>query len=325
VGVLTGGGYGGTNLSQVKADLDQRDDVASYDLLGFLNGTLRGQSIAVLVANSAARPVPLPIVAGRAPTKPGEVAIGTVTAARLGLDVGDVATFETSEGPTKLRVVGTTVLPAVGPLFADRAGLGLGAFSLAPPEAMKGDFVTFIGVHLKPHADAHAVVANMGSRFNAWDATATVPNSYAGPIRPSEIVDASEMQRGPMILAGLLAIALLGALVLSVTATVNARRRDFAIYRAVGFTRGQVASSVCWLALTSVAVWLVIGIPSGLLVGRFTWRRFASDLGVGLDVTTPRFFVAAVAVVALVVAVLAAARPARRAGRIPPAEALHTQ
>jgi putative ABC transport system permease protein len=163
----------------------------------------------------------------------------------------------------------------------------------------------------------------MAPRFIAWDATATVPNEYAGPIRPSEIVDASEMQRGPMILAALLAVALLGALVLSMTATVNARRRDFAIYRAIGFTRAQVASSVCWLALTSVVVGLVIGIPSGLLVGRFTWRRFASDLGVGPDLTTPRLFVAAVAFVALVVALLAAAGPARRASRTPPAEALH--
>jgi putative ABC transport system permease protein len=325
VGVMTGGGYGGTNLEQVAADLGHREDVTAYDLLGFTGGNIEGENVAVTVASSDAPPVDLPVVSGRAPSAPGEAAIGTITAARLGLDVGDVTELEIREGPTPLKIVGTTVLPAVGQVFADRSGLGVGAFVIEPPEVLNGEFVTFIGLHLAPGTDARRVVEELRPKVVAWDTTGDVPEAYAAPVRPAEIVNAEDMRRGPLILAGVLAIALLAALALSIAGTVNARRRDFAIYRAMGFTRGQAASSVRWQSLTTVAVGIVIGIPAGILVGRWTWRRFAGDLGVGLGVTTPLLLLAAVALVAVVAALLAAARPARLASRLRPAEILHTQ
>ncbi len=325
LGVLTGGGYGGTDLDKVAADLAARREVDSYDLLGFENGTIAGKNIAMVIASSEAEPVDLPIVQGRAPRVAGEAAIGTVTADRLGLEIGDVATVDFREGQTPLKIVGTTVLPAVGQLFSDRSGLGVGAFALVPPEVMNGEIVTFVGVNLKDGADAPAVLADLEPRLIAWDTTHSVPNSYAGPIRPSEIVNAEEMQRGPLILAALLGLASIAALAISIAATVGARRRDFAIYRAIGFTRRQVASSVRWQAVTTITVGIAIGIPAGLLIGRWTWQRFAGDLGVGPEVTTPVVSLAAVALVALVIALLASARPALLASRLRPAEILHTQ
>jgi putative ABC transport system permease protein len=155
--------------------------------------------------------------------------------------------------------------------------------------------------------------------------TRSVPNSYATPVRPPEIVNAEAMRRGPLILAGMLAVASLAALALAIGATVNARRRDFAIYRAMGFTRRQVASSVRWQALTTVVVGVAIGIPAGVLIGRWTWRRYAGALGIALDVTTPLLLLGAVVVVATIAALIAAARPARIASRLRPAEILHTQ
>ena len=107
--------------------------------------------------------------------------------------------------------------------------------------------------------------------------------------------------------------------------TVNARRRDYAIYRSVGFTTGQVASSVRWLAITTVAIGVGVGVPLGVLLGRWTWRVFAADLGASLDVTMPMLVLVLIAVVALVAALLAAAGPARMARRFQPAEILHTQ
>ena len=133
------------------------------------------------------------------------------------------------------------------------------------------------------------------------------------------------MRRGPIVLAGLLAAALVAALALAIAATVGARRRDFAIYCAIGFTRGQVGQSVRWQALTTVAIGLAVGIPAGVVIGRWTWRRFAGDLGVALHVTVPTGLLAAIAVVAIVVALLAAARPAYLAARLRPAEVLRSQ
>jgi hypothetical protein len=325
VGVMTGGGYGGTNLGRVAADLDARGDVESFDLLALTGGSIEGKSVAVTVASSDAPPVDLPIVEGRAPRAPYEAAIGTVTAERLGLDVGDRTELELREGPTPLKIVGTTVLPAVGQLFADRSGLGVGAFVLAPRDAIDGEFITFVGIHLKPDGVPQRVVADLRADVVAWDTTGDVPQVYAGPIRPPEIVNAEDMRRGPLVLAGLLAVALLAALALSMAATVNARRGEFAIYRAIGFTRGQVAGSVLWQSLTTVAIGIVVGIPVGILIGRWTWRRFASDLGVGIEVTIPLALLTAVACVAIVAALLAASRPAYLASRLRPGGILHTQ
>ena len=67
VGVLTDYGYGGTDVKQVHADLSGRDDIASYDLIGFAGGTLDGANVAIVYASSAASPIDLPVVDGRAP------------------------------------------------------------------------------------------------------------------------------------------------------------------------------------------------------------------------------------------------------------------
>ena len=50
-----------------------------------------------------------------------------------------------------------------------------------------------------------------------------------------------------------------------------------------------------WQAITTITVGIAIGIPAGLLIGRWTWQRFAGDLGVGPEVTTPVVSLAAVA------------------------------
>ena len=323
--VLTAGGYGGTAVDTVANDLRARDDVASYNLMGFASATAKGRGLLILVSSRDAPPVDLPIVAGRAPRDVDEVALGTVTAERLGLEIGDEAEFDIRGATVRARVVGTTVLPAVGPLFTDRSGLGIGGFAVAPPEELDDGFVTFIGIRMKPGADGARLLRELDPVLINWDHTRSVPDSYATPVRPPEIVNAEDMRRGPLILAGALAAASLAALALAIAATVNARRRDFAIYRAMGFTPRQVASSVRWQALTTVVVGVALGIPAGILIGRWTWRRYADALGITLDVTTPLLMLGAIAVVAVIAALVAAARPARVASRLRPAEILHTQ
>ncbi|HEX5095999.1 MAG TPA: ABC transporter permease [Acidimicrobiia bacterium] len=321
--VITNGGYGSANIEQIAHDLDDRDDVGSYDLLGFIGAVMGGDNVTLLVSGRDADPVDLPIVEGRAPREPGEVALGSVTADRLGLGVGDDVPTDIGEGTEPLKIVGVAVMPAIGQIFADRSGLGVGAWTIAPPEQMNEEFVTFVGVDLDSEP-APAFLADIGDALMSWDARGEPPRTYTQPIRPAEIVNAEEMQRGPLLLAGLLALALLSALALSMAATVNARRRDYAIFRSVGFTTRQVASSVRWLAITTVAIGVVVGIPAGVLLGRWTWRVFAGDLGAALDVTLPILLLALIAILALIAALLAAAHPAYVARRFRPAETLHT-
>jgi ABC-type antimicrobial peptide transport system permease subunit len=138
-------------------------------------------------------------------------------------------------------------------------------------------------------------------------------------------VNADAMRTAPVLLAGVLALALLVALGLSIGATVNARRRDYAIYRAIGFRSVQIGRSVRWQALTTMTVGIVIGVPVGILGGRFLWARFADELGIAPSIDVPVALLAVIAVGALAGALVAVVVPARRAERRSPVAALTTQ
>jgi ABC-type antimicrobial peptide transport system permease subunit len=107
--------------------------------------------------------------------------------------------------------------------------------------------------------------------------------------------------------------------------TVRRRRRALAVLKTIGFTRRQIATSVAAQATTVVAVALAIGIPLGLVVGRVTWSRFASNIGVVAGVVWPTIGIAAVGAGALLVGNLAAAFPARSAARTRAAVVLRSE
>ncbi len=70
------------------------------------------------------------LISGRAPRANGEIALGSKTMARIGVEVGDtVRTRPDSGGPTRpLRVVGKVVLPGLGTYQgSDKTALGEGA------------------------------------------------------------------------------------------------------------------------------------------------------------------------------------------------------
>src|SRR5207244_11112551 len=73
----------------------------------------------------------------------------------------------------------------------------------------------------------------------------------------------------PLVLAGI--VALMAAVTLAHTLITSIRRRrlDLAILKTLGFVRRQVSSAVAWQATALAAVALVIGIPLGVMGGRW--------------------------------------------------------
>jgi putative ABC transport system permease protein len=120
----------------------------------------------------------------------------------------------------------------------------------------------------------------------------------------------------PLLVAGLgLAQALLAAGL--------DRRREFALLRAAGATRGQVARSVVIEAVTVGLIGLVGAVAVGTVLSTL-WSHVNFPLQLGWEIAlhpAPGSFVAA-AVAALVVSVPASLLPARRAGREPVSRAL---
>ena len=72
------------------------------------------------------------------------------------------------------------------------------------------------------------------------------------------------------VIMGLMAAAVL-AHVLAVAA--RARRRDLAILRALGFSRGQTVRTIAWQSTIYAVGALVIGIPVGVVLGRARLAR----------------------------------------------------
>jgi ABC-type antimicrobial peptide transport system permease subunit len=119
-----------------------------------------------------------------------------------------------------------------------------------------------------------------------------------------------------------LAAIVLGHVFLS---SMRARRRDVAVLRVLGFSRGQTIRAVGWQACVYAFVALAIGIPLGLLAGRFAWNVYARDLGVVPEAAMPWIDLGLTVILALALTALAAAPAAWRAVRTRPAVLLRSE
>jgi predicted lysophospholipase L1 biosynthesis ABC-type transport system permease subunit len=107
------------------------------------------------------------------------------------------------------------------------------------------------------------------------------PTGFIAPSeRPGDVSSLARIANVPVLLAGLLAAMAIGVLAHTVITSIRRRRRDLAILKTLGFERRQLAGAVAWQATVLAAAGLVIGVPVGVAVGRWTWRAFADQLGV---------------------------------------------
>jgi ABC-type antimicrobial peptide transport system permease subunit len=143
--------------------------------------------------------------------------------------------------------------------------------------------------------------------------------------RPAEIVNYRSMGAMPAILAGGLAAGAVVGLGLTLIASVRRGRRDLALLKTLGFTRGQLAAVVAWQSTVIAVVGLVIGVPVGIAAGRWLWLAFAHELSAVPDPVIPAGSIALAVVAALVLANLVAALPGRAAARTPAAIVLRAE
>jgi ABC-type antimicrobial peptide transport system permease subunit len=133
--------------------------------------------------------------------------------------------------------------------------------------------------------------------------------------RPAEIVNYESMGATPALLGGVLVLAAVVSLGLTLASGVGRRRRDLSILKSLGFTRRQVSATVVWQSSLIVAVGLVAGVPLGVALGRWLWILFAERLPVVARPSVPLLVLAGVGCALVVLANLVAAVPAGRAAR----------
>jgi ABC-type lipoprotein release transport system permease subunit len=107
--------------------------------------------------------------------------------------------------------------------------------------------------------------------------------------------------------------------------SVSRKRRELALLRALGFTPNQVRATVGWHASTIAALALVVGIPVGVLAGRWLWHERTSSLGIEFLPRTPLLATVLLVPLTLLFANAIAWMAAHSAAQTQPAESLRQE
>jgi len=309
------------NHGQATRLLDNDPLVASFTGVYFSTLSVDGVQTAVMGATPNA-PIGPPVLIGHGLQAANQVVLGSETLARLHKHVGDTVTVRAATGPkTVLRIVGTATLPAIG--IGGGLHLEIGSGAVVPykliPAFSRNIFNVTPGpnaILVRDRAGANPAAARRSlERIGRTLQIGFNGGAVDGVERPAEIINYRSLGATPEILGGVLAAGATIALGLTLLASVRRRRRDLALLKTLGFTQGQLATTIACQSLVAVGLGTVVGLPLGVVFGRVLWNLFAGQVHVVPQPTVSALSVVLVAVGALVLACVVAAIPARLASR----------
>jgi ABC-type antimicrobial peptide transport system permease subunit len=283
----------------------------------------------------------LTLLVGRAPAAPDEVALGVQTLRAVHSQLGQTVRVAVNPaGPTPgpvtqhtMRIVGVAVFPAFGLYGYTATDLGTGAavsaslLSLPSPPTHCVGHVTcynFFLLRYKPGTDLNATAARLSEAMTR----AGCPVFSCAVItdqRPGDIKNYAAIRDTPLVLGAVLVLLAVGTLAHVLLTGVRRRRRDLAVLKTLGLVRSQVLRVVGWEASALAGAALLVGLPLGVLAGRWAWAIFAGSAGVSGAPDVPVPLVLAAVPVTLVLANLIAAGPGWDAARLRPATVLRTE
>ena len=154
-----------------------------------------------------------------------------------------------------------------------------------------------------------------------------IPGLFTIQVRrgATELQAVSRSSGVPLALTEVLLFMAVATLVHVLITSVRKRRRDLAILKTLGFVRRQVWNAIAWQATTLTLVALALGIPIGIVIGRWVWTAFAGSIGVVPAPAVGLTIILVMIPAALIAANLIAAFPARAAARTKPALVLREE
>ncbi len=353
--ILNPVGAGSGNVPHVAFSLLRHDRyVAGYSGASFNSVEIDGQDVPFLVEDVGADVAP-PILNGHGVDAAKQIVLGAATMAQLHKHLGQYVTVTYGAPadapiylpPTRLLIVGTATFPAIGfaSTVSDHTSMGSGAYfsfqmfpkqfdaaiNSGPDPALDGPNLALVRIRQGvPQVAALASLQHIAAAANkVYAAAEGGPGGNQLAVqsvqRPAEIANYKTIGLTPTVLVSGLALGAIVALALTLLASVRQRRRDLALLKTIGFVRRQLAAAVAWQATVAAVVGILVGIPLGIVTGRWLWDLFARQI---YAVPYPTVSVPSVFLVAfgtLVLANVIAAVPARNAARTPTALMLRAE
>lgn len=263
-----------------------------------------------------------PVTAGRLPSSPDEVALGSRSSSATGAEIGDMVEVIAADGAVdEMRVVGAVVNPVVGE--AERPGDGA-IVTVAALERLAGQPVldlpyAFLVLGFPDGADRDQTIAELGADYPLEFSV------YSSP-RPPELLTQLDTVR-PILLSVAIFLALLGTVGLLhfLALSTRLRRGEFAIVRALGFLRRQVALSVVYQAVAVVLIGLAAGLLLGIVIGRWTWLIAVDEIGMIDTPTNSILLLIGIGGISIIGAAAVSVAPGIVASRRPPAADLREE
>lgn len=247
-------------------------------------------------------------------------ALVTATLARQDrVVVGDEIALQGPGAPISVEVVG--IMSGDGP-WAGATGRAVVVPLAVAQAAFDVQGVTRIDVGLDDDASAAVVIADLQARLLDGPYVASSPQDLAASLRAST----GEFAATTALIAAIALFA--GAFLIfnTLSMTVVERVRELGLLRAAGATRGQLTSFILAQAAVIGLAGSLLGIALGVGLAALmaAWVGTIGGVAIVAPTVAPIDLVAAVAI-GLVVTLAAAIEPARRAGRVPPVEALRSR
>ena len=303
--------FGDGDIPALEARLVKDDRLAAVGHL--IQGTVLlaglGNGTTAYAMESLAGQLSLTQRSGRAPVGPNEVALTAETMNKLNLTVGDSLAIVGGDGTSTLTatIVGTVVLPLTS---GDSSGTG----AVFSPEGLerfgqRGENTPSLVLKYPANADVGAIeaalVADYGFDFNLF----TKPQA-PGTIR-NLAVSADIARALAWFFAVLAAFGMLHALIV----TIQRSSHDNAVLRSLGFRPRQVRGAILTQSVVLGVAAGLIGIPTGLVLGRFVWRRLVENTEAITPPTAPWLILVLVLPATLLAVALLSWGPGRAAVR----------
>jgi hypothetical protein len=269
----------------------------------------------------------LPVVAGREPAADDEIALGGRKLAELGVEIGDQVLVGEGALARELEVVGQPVFIGIGTYTgADRTELGKGALlpTATLAELGEGFQAPFVLLDAPDETILQQGLdgALVGLEPQLADGRIEV---LTDPLRPADVGNLERVRSTPIVISGVLVVLAAAAFFLALRSAARARRRDLALLKTLGMPRRDLASAVAIQASTLALLAVAVGLPLGVVVGRWTWTLLAERLGIVPSPGTPLLLIVLVVPAALLLANVAALSPALAAARVPAAAVLRSE